>query len=146
MSVNASVIMWQTYHYCHDFPGNAWVSYLGHLPLGRILIGRWWAIHVPNLRHLQWSFQLSLLYFLGSPGYQLSSLLSLGWLPWQRSSLEGVEWNMSPTLGTSSGLSSSYKRIISPPVHRPCIHYYSDTLIWLILLLPGFLFPWILLF
>ena len=40
--------------------GNAWVSNLDHLPLAKILTGRCWVNHVPNLRHLQWPIQFPL--------------------------------------------------------------------------------------
>ena len=64
---------------------------LWHLPLARILTGRCLAVHVPNLRHLQWSFQISIIYILGSHGQQLSTFLILSCLTLQRSTLAGVE-------------------------------------------------------
>ena len=59
LSVNVYICM-STLTITYISIGNAWASSLGHLPLARIPIGRCWVNHVPNLRHLQWSFQTSI--------------------------------------------------------------------------------------
>ena len=81
---------------------------LGISPWQGSSLTRCWVIHGPNFRQLQWSFKISITYFLGSLGNQLSFFPSLEWLPWKRSTLTAPGQFMSPALGTSSGLSSSY--------------------------------------
>ena len=122
----------QTYQYYHVL-GNAWVSNLDHLPLARILIGRCWANHVPNLRHLQRPFQTSLILLLGITG--ASAVISpVPWVTPLAKILTGRCWvNHVPTLGTSSGLSSSYKNI-SLSLCTGLV--FTSTLIQLMLLLP----------
>ena len=56
MSINVSISMCRLTSTAMSW-GRLWVSNLDHLPVARILIGRCWVNHVPNLRHLQWPFQ-----------------------------------------------------------------------------------------
>ena len=50
----------------------------------------WQGSSLADVEHLQWSFQVLIIYILGSLGQQLSPFLNLGWLPWQRSTLKCV--------------------------------------------------------
>ena len=125
VSINVYICMCSLTTTVMTFFGMLGLLALG-IPPARILIGRCWVIHDPSLRHLQWSFQISIICFLGSLGHQLSSFLSLGCIPWQRSTLVGVGQNMSPTLCISSGLSSSCKNKF-PPMHSSCFYLFSNT-------------------
>ena len=78
MSINVSICMCRLTSTAMSW-GRLWVSNLDHLPLARILIGRCWVNHVPNLRHLQWPFQTICKCRLSNTA---TSWECLGFYPW----------------------------------------------------------------